>query len=115
MLMTFRGASTEHPCPNHRTRISCAIFYCASLESISSTCALLKISYPPTAVFIRQILNHRRGLDEGKEVELGAHLREPRELRQGLLGPARWVTREVLAVTPMVFPTRREAANNFLL
>ena len=35
-------------------------------------------------------------------MELGAHLREPRELRQGLLGPARWVTREVLAVTPMV-------------
>ena len=44
---------------------------------------------------------------------LGAHLREPRVLRQGLLGPARWVTREVLAVTPMVFPTRREAAHNF--
>ena len=36
---------------------------------------------------------------EGKEVVLGAHLREPRVLRQGLLGPARWVTREVLAVT----------------
>ena len=50
---------------------------------------------------------------EGKEVVLGAHLREPRVLRQGLLGPARWVTREVLAVTPMVFPTRREAAHNF--
>ena len=50
-----------------------------------------------------------------KRWSLERDLREPRVLRQGLLGPARWVTREVLAVTPMVFPTRREAANNFLL
>ena len=41
---------------------------------------------------------------EGKDVDPGAL---SRELRQGLLGPSHWVTREVLAVTPMVFPTRR--------
>ena len=112
MLMTCRGACTEHPFPQS----TCKYFMRKFLKKVSRVSALLKISHPPTAISIRQITNDRRGFKariEGNVVVLGAHLREPRVLRQGLLGPARWVTREVLAVTPMVFPTRREAAHNF--
>ena len=98
------------------------VFYAQVFEeSISSICTAE--NFPPAHRNIHQadyeLSNVIEGVSklglsfEGKEVVLGAHLREPRELRQGLLGPARWVTREVLAVSPMVFPTRREAAHNF--
>ena len=94
-------------------------------EKTSVSHAIMEISHPSTAISSIRELRQKAHWNVDTDLGSGAHLRELWVLQQGqssktksempkakggLEGPASWVTRLLLAVKPMVFPTRREAA-----